>query len=129
MNLSSNLLNYKQNAVAAAAAAPYPGQYAGFEAYPYTSAAGNLYSNLTIRDSVVFLQKVIIIIFFCCIFNQLQELRLLVIWPLTRTRHSRKAESVPVVFRACHRTNKQQALLYKRQDYTKLLNYQTHNFI
>lgn len=29
----------KQNAVAAAAAAPYPGQYAGFEAYPYTTAA------------------------------------------------------------------------------------------
>lgn len=33
---------YKQNAVAAAAATPYPGQYAGFEAYPYAaSAAGN----------------------------------------------------------------------------------------
>ncbi|XP_055390316.1 RNA-binding protein 24-like [Condylostylus longicornis] len=33
-----------QNAVAAAAAAPYPGQYAGFEAYPYagaTAAAAN----------------------------------------------------------------------------------------
>lgn len=30
----------KQNAAAAAAASPYPGQYAGFEAYPYTSAAG-----------------------------------------------------------------------------------------
>lgn len=29
-----------QNAVAAAAAAPYPGQYSGFEAYPYTTAAG-----------------------------------------------------------------------------------------
>lgn len=29
----------KQNAVAAAAAAPYPGQYAGYEAYPYSSAA------------------------------------------------------------------------------------------
>lgn len=29
----------KQNAVAAAAAAPYQGQYAGFEAYPYTTAA------------------------------------------------------------------------------------------
>lgn len=28
-----------QNAVAAAAAAPYPGQYAGFEAYPYSGAA------------------------------------------------------------------------------------------
>lgn len=31
--------NFKQNAVAAAAAAPYPGQYAGYEAYPYSSAA------------------------------------------------------------------------------------------
>lgn len=32
---------FKQNAVAAAAAAPYPGQYAttGYEAYPYSSAA------------------------------------------------------------------------------------------
>ncbi|XP_058464792.1 RNA-binding protein 24-B-like [Malaya genurostris] len=29
-----------QNAVAAAAAAPYPGQYSGFEAYPYAAAAG-----------------------------------------------------------------------------------------
>lgn len=29
-----------QNAVAAAAAAPYPGQYSGFEAYPYATAAG-----------------------------------------------------------------------------------------
>ncbi|XP_055627012.1 RNA-binding protein 24-like isoform X2 [Toxorhynchites rutilus septentrionalis] len=28
-----------QNAVAAAAAAPYPGQYSGFEAYPYAAAA------------------------------------------------------------------------------------------
>lgn len=28
-----------QNAVAAAAAAPYPGQYSGFEAYPYATAA------------------------------------------------------------------------------------------
>lgn len=34
------LFIFKQNAVAAAAASPYPGQYAGFEAYPYTSAAG-----------------------------------------------------------------------------------------
>lgn len=32
--------NFKQNAVAAAAASPYQGQYTGFEAYPYTSAAG-----------------------------------------------------------------------------------------
>lgn len=33
--------DHKQNAVAAAAAAPYPGQYAtaGYEAYPYSSAA------------------------------------------------------------------------------------------
>ncbi|XP_058837770.1 RNA-binding protein 24-B-like [Topomyia yanbarensis] len=29
-----------QNAVAAAAAAPYPGQYSGYEAYPYAAAAG-----------------------------------------------------------------------------------------
>jgi hypothetical protein len=28
-----------QNAVAAAAAANYPGQYSGFEAYPYSAAA------------------------------------------------------------------------------------------
>lgn len=33
------LFDIKQNAVAAAAAAPYPGQYAGYEAYPYSSAA------------------------------------------------------------------------------------------
>lgn len=31
--------DFKQNAVAAAAAAPYQGQYAGYEAYPYSSAA------------------------------------------------------------------------------------------
>lgn len=33
--------DHKQNAVAAAAASPYPGQYAaaGYEAYPYSSAA------------------------------------------------------------------------------------------
>lgn len=36
-----------QNAVAAAAAAPYPSQYTGFEAYPYSTgaaAAGKFYS-------------------------------------------------------------------------------------
>lgn len=39
MKINRNNLKFKQNAVAAAAAAPYPGQYAGFEAYPYTTAA------------------------------------------------------------------------------------------
>lgn len=37
---TNQFYEYQQNAVAAAAATPYPGQYAGFEAYPYTSAAG-----------------------------------------------------------------------------------------
>ncbi|XP_055313758.1 RNA-binding protein 24-like isoform X1 [Sitodiplosis mosellana] len=36
---TNQFYEYQQNAVAAAAAAPYPGQYAGYEAYPYSSAA------------------------------------------------------------------------------------------
>lgn len=39
MKINRIYWKFKQNAVAAAAAAPYPGQYAGFEAYPYTTAA------------------------------------------------------------------------------------------
>lgn len=39
VNLVDKFILLLQNAVAAAAAAPYPGQYAGFEAYPYGGAA------------------------------------------------------------------------------------------
>lgn len=43
--------DHKQNAVAAAAAAPYPGQYAttGYEAYPYSSAAAAAAAGETIN--------------------------------------------------------------------------------
>lgn len=42
-----------KNAVAAAAAAPYPGQYTGFEAYPYTtSAAGNCQTRHNLNQSI-----------------------------------------------------------------------------
>lgn len=47
--------DHKQNAVAAAAAAPYPGQYAaaGYEAYPYSSAAAAAAAGESINLSYV----------------------------------------------------------------------------
>lgn len=49
----NGFLLLKQNAIAAAAAAPYPGagQYAGYESYPYSSAAaaGKLLSTIESR--------------------------------------------------------------------------------
>lgn len=53
---------FKQNAVAAAAAAPYPGQYAttGYEAYPYSSAAAAAAGKLSLfcHDSKVIIPKI-----------------------------------------------------------------------
>lgn len=56
------IFDFKQNAVAAAAAAPYPGQYAGYEAYPYSSAAaaaaaGKLPIDLITTENEPFLSK------------------------------------------------------------------------